>query len=224
MGYFNLVPHIYFDRSHQTLTGAAIDYFTRVAAAMGYDVEWTGPLPFPRLMRYLKEGKVDGSLMMNKNPEREAFLFYPEAPFHWVRRILVVRHTNPLVHISSIDDIRGYRIGFMEDAHLSPFIKNNRDKITLELIGGHDWVKQNLLKLDIGRLDAVYDLNAETMRYTAKLLKMQDRIRILPLPEPPGGVHVVFSKTAPEGLRLLALYEREAESWDYGDFLKPYLE
>ncbi len=226
MGYFNLIPHVFYDKSSQSLEGASIDYFTAVASAMGYEVEWLGPLPFPRLIRYLKEGIVDGSLMMNKNPEREAFLFYPDQPFHWVQRILVVRKENPLNKITSINDVLGYRIGFMEDAHQSPFIKDNLEKITLTLIGGKDWVKQNLLKLKIGRLDAVYDLNAETMRYTAIQLNMEDKVKILKLPEPAGGVNVVFSKASPKGKVLIERYQQESRSakWIYKDFLSPYID
>ncbi len=226
MGYFNLIPHVFYDKTSQKLEGASIDYFTAVSSAMGYEVKWLGPLPFPRLIRYLKEGVVDGSLMMNKNPEREEFLLYPDKPFHWVHRILVVRKENPLNKITSINDVLGYRIGFMEDAHLSPFIKDNLDKITLTLIGGKDWVKQNLLKLKIARLDAVYDLNAETMRYTAKQLNMGDKVKILRLPEPAGGVNIVFSKASTKGHVLLEHYQQEVQTsiWVYSKFLNPYIE
>lgn len=226
MGYFNLIPHIFYNTTTKKLEGASFDYFTSVAAAMTYEVEWIGPLPFPRLIHFLKTGTVDGSLMMNKNPERESFLLYPEKPYHWVQRVLVVRKENKLNKINSINDVLGYRIGFMEDAHLSPFIKDNRDKIILELIGGKDWVTQNLLKLSIGRLDAVYDLNAETMRFAAKQLNMNDTIKILAVPEPPGGVNVVFSRAAPQGRVLLDLYQQEVNKskLNYSDFLMPYIE
>lgn len=226
MGYFNLAPHIFYNKSTQKIEGASVEYFTGVATAMGYEVEWSGPLPFPRLILYLKAGILDGSLMMNKNPERELFLFYPETPYHWVQRILVVRKESKLNKITSIKDVLGYKIGFMEDAHLSSFIKDNRDKITLELVGGKDWVVQNLLKLSIGRLDAVYDLNAETMLFTAKQLNIMDKIKILAVPEPPGGVNIVFSKTAPNGRVLLDLYQKKVResNWGYRDFLKPYID
>lgn len=113
MGYFNLVPHIFFNKGTQKIEGASFDYFTAVASAMKYEVQWIGPLPFPRLIRYLKTGTVDGSLMMNKNPERESFLLYPEMPYHWVQRILVVRKENKLNKIKSINGVIAYRIGFM---------------------------------------------------------------------------------------------------------------
>lgn len=226
MGYFSLVPHMFYNEATQKLEGASFDYFTAVASAMEYEVEWIGPLPFPRLIRYLKAGKVDGSLMMNKNPERESFLLYPEMPYHMVQRILVVRKENQLYKINSIDDVLHYRIGFMEDAHLSPFIKDNRDKITLELVGGKEWVTQNLLKLSLGRLDAVYDLNAETMRFAAKQLNMTENIKILAIPEPPGGVNVVFSRASPKGRVLLTLYQKvvRESKLSYRDFLRPYIE
>lgn len=225
MGYFNLSPHVFYDKTSQILQGASINYFNATASAMGYEVEWSGPLPFPRLIIYLKEGKIDGSIMMNKNPERETFLFYPDPPYHMVQRILVVKKENKLDKITSINDILGYKVGFMRDAHLSPFIKDNVDKITLELIGGENWVEQNLIKLTAGRLDAVYDLNSETMLYKAKELNIDDKIKLLQVPEPPGGVHIVFSKASQNGKVLFEKYQRVTQSSKllYGDFLKPYI-
>ena len=226
MGYFNLAPHIIYNESSKKLEGASFDYFTALASAMKYEIEWVGPLPFPRLTRYLKTGVVDGSLMMSKNPERESFLLYPDMPYHWVQRILVVKKESQLDNITSINDVLGFRIGFMENAHLSPFIKDNRDKITLDLIGGKDWVTQNLLKLGNGRLDAVYDLNAETMWYAAKRLDMADKIKILAIPEPPGGVNVVFSRKAPMGSLLLESYQQKVRELKpvYREFLKFYID
>ncbi len=226
MGYFNLIPHMFYDETSQKSQGAAIDYFTAVASVMGYEIEWSGPLPFPRLIKYLKEGKIDGSIMMNKNPEREIFLFYPESPYYMVQRIFVVKRENKLDKITTINDVLGFRIGFLKDGHLSAFLKDNMDKITLELIGGEDWVTQNLIKLKIGRLDAVYDLNAETMLYRAKKLNMDDKIKILKIPEPSGGVNIVFSKASQKGRVLLESYQKAFQilKWDYGAFLKPYME
>lgn len=225
MGYFNLIPHVFYDKTSQKSQGASIDYFNAAVSAMGYEIEWFGPLPFPRLIIYLKEGKIDGSIMMNKNPERETFLFYPESPYHMVQRIFAVKKENKLDKITSINDILDYKVGFMKDAHLSPFIKDNMDKITLELIHSENWVEQNLIKLNAGRLDAVYDLNSETMLYKAKELNIDDKIKILQVPESPEGVYIVFSKTSQNGKVLLEKYLRVTQSSKllYEDFLKPYI-
>ncbi|MBU1170252.1 MAG: hypothetical protein KKD44_11865 [Proteobacteria bacterium] len=56
MGYFMLPPHTFNDGVDGPAKGAGIVYFNEVAAKMGYDVEWIGPLPLPRLTEYLKKG------------------------------------------------------------------------------------------------------------------------------------------------------------------------
>jgi len=74
MGYFEIKPHMYQDKTGKP-AGASIRYFESIAKEMGYDVEWTEALPFPRLIYYLQEGSVDGTLVITKNPEREEFLY-----------------------------------------------------------------------------------------------------------------------------------------------------
>ncbi len=221
MGYFEIRPHMYPDGKSGKAAGASARYFEMLAKEMGYDTEWAGPLPFPRLIHYLQEGRVDGSLVIWKNPEREKFLHYPAHPYHMPYTIFVVKKDNPLEKISSIDDVKGYRVGFLQDANLTPFIKENISDLKLDLISGQDWVKNNLLKLTHGRLDAVYDINEATMPYEAKKMKIADRVKILPLPEAPGKLFVVFSKKAEKGKMLAEKYQKTAEALNlhYQDFL-----
>jgi hypothetical protein len=60
IGYFPHKPHQYQTESSGKPRGATVTYFEAVAAKMGYEVEWVGPLPINRLIDYLKEGRVDG--------------------------------------------------------------------------------------------------------------------------------------------------------------------
>lgn len=210
MGYFEIKPHMYQDSKTGKPAGASIRYFESIAKEMGYDVEWTEPLPFPRLIYYLQEGTVDGSLVITKNPEREEFLHYPERAYHSIQTVFVLRKDNKLGKIESIADVRGYRVGFLQGGNLTEFVRENMDKLKMEFIPGSNWTKSNLLKLINGRLDAVYDLNESTMLYEAKILGIQDQIKIIPLPEPPGHLFAVFSKKSEKGQTLAEKYTRVA--------------
>jgi len=225
MGYFILKPHLYLAEDGTAAKGAAIEYFNDVAAKMGYAVEWTGPLPFLRLIKYLQDGTVDGAQMMAKNEERKKFLYYPDMPYSPVQSVLVLRKEHPLNKIESANDIKGFVIGYLSGANLSPFMKAHSDQVKIEYINSDTWFEQNLKKLIFNRIDAVYDQNAVTAEYEAKRLKADDKVRILPLPEPPNHIYTVFSKQSLKGKKLLEQYNSIFKSLDlkYEDYVKKEL-
>lgn len=221
MGYFNIPPHSYSVGKDNSPKGASIKYFEALASRMGIKIEWVGPLPFPRLIAALKEGTIDGSILLTKNRERTAFLYYPETSIFPTYPVFVVKKDNPLNKISSIEDVMNYRVGFLTGANQTGFLKNNLNKLNMEYIPGENWVGQNLNKLIKGRLDAVYDLNQFTMMYQAKAMKIDDQIKILPLPGTPSGFYTVFSKSSPKGALLLEKYNKALKDnlVNYYDYL-----
>lgn len=213
MGYFLLRPHMY--EENGAPSGAAISYFEAVAKHLGHSVEWQGPLPFPRLVKYLKDGQIDGAQMFSKNDERTQYLYYPQKPYSPVYSVFVLIKDHPLNAIESIDDVDGFRVGFLEGANLSGFIRSNQNKIQIEYIGGVNWIEQNLRKVLSRRLDAAYDINHITVQYEAHKLKIADQLKILRLPEPPMHVYTVFSKTAPDGKKYLDQYNQAFDQFPF---------
>ncbi|MBU0994365.1 MAG: hypothetical protein KJ737_17880 [Proteobacteria bacterium] len=209
MGYFMLPPHTFNDGESGPAMGAGVIYFNEVAKKMGYDVEWVGPLPLPRLTEYLKTGeKIDGTVGFPKFPVFEEFLYYPETHVYLGQPSLGVSVDNPLAKINTIDDIKGFRIGLVKSSsgRYTPLIDDNHDKITLEELGGEKWMEQNIKKLNIGRLDAMFDRQQYTMLYIAGLLGVNQTIKILPMPAPPTPMYIAFSKKTPkDGKKLVDL-------------------
>lgn len=203
MGFFDLTPHCFRVEGTEKPQGASIQYFESISSKMGYDVEWVGPLPFPRLIDHLKEGKVDGSLMMVRNDERQKFLYYPEKPYYSLQTVFAVKKNNKLEEISSVDDVKGYRIGYFTGPAVSNFLKSNINHFKMDYISGNNWVELNLMKLVRGRIDAIYDRNPATIPFEAKILNIDDKIKILKLPEQPVYAHVVFSKKSQKGMVLV---------------------
>lgn len=224
MAWFVLPPHIYSDEHTGQPRGAGVTYFEAVAAKMGYTVDWGVPLPIARfadMVHNARDGVV-GLLFGMKFPKFEQFLHFTDIPFYEVQAILAVRKDTPLTAIHSIDDIAGYRIGFAGGAgSYTPSLEVHRDRLHFEEIFGVNWVVQNLRKLVIGRIDAVFDRNAHTLRFTAAQVKLDTQIKILPLPDPPVPVYVAFSKAAPQGERLTKEYNAAVKCLDvnYGDLI-----
>ena len=208
MGYFILPPHQYMENAESTPKGVSITYFEAVASQMGDDVEWVGPLPLPRLTAYLKNGELDGTVGFPKYQTFETFLYYPDTSVFLGHPILIVQKENPLTQIRSIEDIRGYRIGLVKSASglYTPLIDDHRDVITVEELGGDTWIEQNIKKLFAGRLDALFDRQSYTIPFVVAKLNLGPQIKVLPLPDPPTPLYVVFSKASKQGKILLDRY------------------
>jgi polar amino acid transport system substrate-binding protein len=222
MGFFEIKPHLYEDKTSKKPDGASIKFFDEIASKMGYHVEWIGPLPFLRLIQNLKDGTIDGSVLLTKSNERTDYLYYSDSPYHLVQSIFVLKKDNKLEKITSIDDVKGYSVGCLKGINQTKFVKDNTDKLTLDYLHGDTWASQNLNRLVAGKIDAVYDLNSHTLLFEAKLLKLDDQIKILSLPEPPVGVYSVFSKKSEKGQMLLQKYNEivKESNLNYSDFLE----
>lgn len=226
MAWFVLPPHMYQDESTGEPRGAAIAYVEAVADRMGYTVEWVGPFPLMRLQNSLKttDDGVVGSLQFPKLSEFETYVHFTDTPYCHLQPVLIVRQGNPLTAIRSIDDILGYRIGFSTGAgsYYTPFLEAHRHQLHFEELFGENWLGRILrILVETDRLDAVFDRNKYTLPFVAARLKLDTQIKVLPLPDPPVPVHVVFSKAAPQGERLVEEYNTAVQTVDfsYDDFL-----
>ncbi len=205
MGYFMLQPHTYNEIQDGPAKGAGIAYFNKVAKEMGYEVEWVGPLPLPRLTEYLRNGKVDGTIGFPKFSLFEKFLDYTGTPVYMAQPSLGISTSKSLSSIGKIGDIKDFRIGFIKSksGKTTPLIDNNRSAITLREFHGNKWMEQSIKMVNKGRLEALYDRQQYTMRYVAAQHKLADKIRILPMPAKPSPMFIAFSKKSPKGAKKL---------------------
>lgn len=207
IGYWNHKPHQYLSADGST-RGAAITHFTMMAANMGVDVEWVGPLPFVRLVNALRDGSVDGSVSYGSHKSGLGdFVYSGDQPTFLSYAVLVVRADNPLTQIASIQDVKGYRIGWLEGVEPSLFLRQHLASVQIDYITPSDTMwEQSLKKLLLGRIDAIHELNEYTLIAAAKEMGVADQIKVLRLPEPGEPVFVVFSKQSPNGKRLAEAY------------------
>ena len=210
MGYFLLPPHQYLNEQGDAAQpqGAAIAYFEAAAASIGEQVEWVGPLPLLRLAEHLKTGHLDGAVGFNRSPASEAYLYYAASPVFLAQPVLLVRQDNPITDIQSIDDIQGYRIGLIVTSGglYTPLLDMHREAISVEGLGGDQWAEQNIRKLLAGRLDAVFDRQPYTLPFVAARMQRYAHVKVLPIPDPPMPMYVVFSKASQRGQALLDRY------------------
>lgn len=216
IGYWIHKPHHYLDQSGQ-LRGASFIYFEAVAAKMGYTVEWVGPLPFLRLCNYMKDGVLDGMAHNTAQSGLDAFV-YSGQPYHHARAIFVVRQDNPLTQITSIQDVAGYRVGWLAEVSPSPFVSANVSQLRMDYLPPGDTMwEQSLTKLLDKRIDAIHELNAFTLPFIAAQMHIADQIKVLRLSDPPTPVYVSFSKQSPKGQVLIERYRAVQAALPFGD-------
>lgn len=229
MGYFPLRPFQYAVSEEEAPRGASITYFNAIAKKMGYEVEWVGPLPLPRLLLYVSQGKatkkgiIDGVVTVIDSEEwRENIFFYPDEPYTRVQSSLFLTRDNELSEITGIEDLDGYTIGFHCGAPRSPFFQSSNNHVLFDCMADTSRIENNIDKLLLGRIDAYYDLNEHSFLFEALLLGKNDKIKIIPLPEPPQNIFIGFSKSSPKGALLLEQYNIAVKDLDlnYDDILK----
>lgn len=69
------------------------------------------------------------------------------------------------------------------------------------------WEKQNLHKILTGRIDASHGLNAHSLLYEAKILNLDQKIKVLKLPEPADRGYIVFAKNE-KGKKILKQFNQ----------------
>jgi polar amino acid transport system substrate-binding protein len=204
VGVFIHYPNVYQSPDTKEIKGAGVDYITTVLNNMGYTPVFT-VLPFARLISALQTSDIDLSFELIKTPEREQFLYYPEKPALTFKPTLTVLSNNRLEAITSINDLKGMKIGYLLNSAIPKFL-DAPDMVTFENLGGEDWVQKNLEKLFAGRIDAALDQNPYSFPAAAKLSGKMDKVRTLFIPGTGANAYVVFSRKSKNGSMLLEKY------------------
>ncbi len=129
-------------------------YGAVLGSAMGVKIEWVGPLPFARVLSYLKSGDLHMFYAMSKNEERETYILYSDTPSWYDKPPLIVKRDSPITRIDNAGDLHGYRIGYCLKM-IKPLFFDD-PKITVEYTSGDQWGLFNLKKLRAGRLDMAF--------------------------------------------------------------------
>jgi len=201
MVYWNHPPFQYFDEKSGEVRGAEITHFNKIAAKAGYDVEWVGPVTIDTIIKFLQKGKdetgkpIDGSIHAPPDPMLKKITFFTEKPHYFVRPIFVTKKESPLHKIKSVDDVAGYRVGFLDKIKPSKFVWENISNFKMEYIPFKENVWQIFFKkLLKSEIDAIHDLNTYTLQFAAKKMGIDDKIKIFSLPEPSLPIFIAFSK------------------------------
>jgi len=194
IGYFDLAPHIAFNKQTNKTEGILPDFLqNHIAPTMGVTFKFIH-MPLARVLRSMKAGKIDGGALFGYTMARAEIYDYPINNFYNMQSVLVVRKNNMLNKIVSIDDIKDMRIGYVTAALITPIMKSKQ--IKMELMSGTNPWNRRLQMLMSDRLDAVYSPAKANLVYEANKLGATNDIKILSLPEKPSKMFTLFSKAS----------------------------
>jgi ABC-type amino acid transport substrate-binding protein len=220
VGYFEAAPHV----THQadgSPAGPAIDLFKVVAAKMGIaDVRFQR-LPLARLLLQLKSGETDMALFISKTPKRELDFYYPPNPYYVAQPGLAVMASSQLLQIKSVQDMRSLKIGLMNNTALSGSM--GQPGLNLDRISGDDFYERAFRMLVLGRLDAMYSPDSRVLLMVARTQGLQEKIRVLDLPDPADGVYYAFSHSASKVFSARYAKAMEAIVKERGNYERAFL-
>ena len=195
IAYFNNSPYIIYDREERGVTGGALFEFLEqhIGPKMGVTFIWEkSPSSIPRQLNSIENKSVDAISLLAHTPEREKKCAFTATPFFMSSPAIVVLMSNKLEKVEKVEDILSFKIGYARDSYLSPFMRDER--INFDLITSSNPHEQNINKLMLGLVDAVYAPDISSLLGLLRKLKYEDDIKVIKLPEKKSRCHVVFSK------------------------------
>lgn len=208
VGFFNGYPTNYRDEKTGVATGSTIDYLKDFLSEMGYQPEFIGPLPFPRLLNMLKSGEIDGLLGLSYVDERKAFVYYPDKPYRISYTNIIVLKESPLKEIKTMRDIESYAFSFRNGAVLPDFFIGFENLVNISYLSRDTWIDQSLQLLELKRIDGIINSSELSIYAAAKKLGLKDHLRTVLLPGNEDPLYLGFSRNSPIGEELVKKYNR----------------
>lgn len=215
--YFHAPPHIIYDSRTRQVSGALYDFLNKdIAPLMDAGFVWdTAPVNVPRELVLLEDGDRDAVSLLVYTPERARKFSYTEKPYAQAIPVIGVMNNSRLTKIEKVEDLLPYTIGYTSGYYVSPFMRDSRLKFELVTSGKPNF--QNLSKMKAGRIDCIYIPDKMSLLMGYKMNNMENNARVIQLPEPSRGMHVVFGKNKKD------LAEKYNESFNRLDGTAAYL-
>lgn len=198
--------------------GIGIDLTRRVFEPLGYRVRYV-IMPWSRALSEVKAGRVDA--VVGANSSDDADLVYPRTPVYAISDDFYVRSDNPL-KFKGVESLKGRRLGIIKDYGYDAKIKEliedqKKNPGMVQEVAGDDALRQNIMKLEAGRIDVAIESRA-VMDYRLDQLGLSDKIRwVGGIPQ--GSVYVAFSPARPESKDLARKFDEGVKKLERQDKL-----
>ena len=208
-------------------SGAIVDVWEKfIAPEAALEIQWIGPLPFPRAMQMLEEGSIDAVQHLSLTPERTKRFIFSKEPIMWGKQGIVVKKDEPLNQITKIDQLRGRTIGMIAQGYLAPFFQNNKSELKLEELSGIDSAQNHIRKLRSGRIWGIYFTFPDVLFYHATQIGKREELKLIQFPGSSKDevTYAAFSKKLPSKLiqKLDKAIQKANDKYDYHQLANKY--
>ncbi len=208
LGYFINEPHISSNEQSGGPQGVLVEFLNkRIAPEMGVKFSFVKQ-PLVRVLASMENGSIDGAVLFAYTPERAKRFNYPGNSFFNMQSVLTVNQKNPLTRVTSAEDIRHMKIVYAIGAITTPFIQQG--DIKMELTGGENPLLRNLMRLNLGRVDAAYWPDEASVIYTLDRQNLNGTLKSLQIPEKTIPLFTIFSQRS-KVKNLAERYDRAFE-------------
>lgn len=195
ISYFDVPPFVIYDANEKKPTkGALLEFLEHhIGPKMGAEFVWDkGPSSIARLCESLSNKSRDAVALLTYTPQRARDYVFTEAPYFVSSSGLAVLKNGKLKKVEKIDDILSLRIGYVDNAYLSPFMRDER--LIFDNPASGNFNMKNFKKLMMNRIDAVYTPDMASLLAGMEQLDLEKDVNLIRLPEETSAFHVVFAK------------------------------
>lgn len=182
VGFFDGYPSFYRDPETGEALGSSLSYIRDLILETGYNVEFVGPHPFPRLMSMLKNGQIDGLMGISKNSEREEFILYPNEPYTISELNIIVLKDGPIKQLDDIYKKNNYLFSFRRGAALPAFFDSIEGLSDIHYLSKETWITQSIELLLLGRITGIINQSSEALFHHAKTLNKDNYLKRIVVP------------------------------------------
>lgn len=213
-------PPFYYKKDGK-LIGAAIEISEKVAANLGYKLEYKR-YPWKRVQHLLKAGKIEMMILYFKTPQREKFAYFThtshinESSYLFIQKGRKIAYRDKNLHALKnykFGNVRGYSHGKIYDNadYLNKY-KAKDESTLVKLVAKH--------RIDIGVG------NKPALMLYAKQNHLENKIEFLSPPIDKGANYFAFSKAGKNSKKLVLEFDQEIRKFkqtqEYKNILTKY--
>jgi len=222
IGFFHGYPTNFIDEKSGEVTGHTIEYLKDFITEIGYDIEFIGPLPFPRLLGLLKSGEIDALLGMSKIKEREEYVYYPDESYRVSVPNIFVLNESEINEEMDSSELSKYTYSSRNGAALPGILIEIENILEITYLSRDTWIDQSLQMLELGRIDGIINESELSIIAAAKRLGLHNKIKMIMLPGNLDSLYLGISRNSPIGSEFIKKYNlnlknTELDMADYDD-------
>lgn len=208
IGFFQGYPSNFRDEKSGEVTGSTVEYLRDFVTEIGYDVEFVGPYPFPRLLSLLRDGKIDALLGLSYRKEREEFIYYPDEAYRVSFPNIVVLKDSDLDREFDPEIFSQFVYSYRNGAALPEYVEELNGSIEIKYLSRDTWINQSLQMLELGRIDGIINMSNLSLIAEAKKLGIYNKITFVPIPGEVDPLYMGISKASPIGFELFDRFNK----------------